>query len=137
MLEQVKVGKATGELAVATRRKAAFEGGETFDIHGYSSLEECLKDFNSCEAALKKVVEKHRDIEKALEDCMKRKEIPFELKRKMAIDDIKQKYCNEFYAATINKFRQHASQNDFNRYQLIFQFLFFAIFLMDGANVYE
>ena len=118
MLEQVKIGKAQGELGIASRRKGGFEAGESIDVHGYSSLEECLKDFNACQANVKVLMEKHENIERTLEECMKKKEVPFELKRKMAVDDVKQRYCNEFYAATINKFRQYASQNDYNRYHI-------------------
>ncbi len=115
--ENIIQSKIRGRLARAEAKKKQFEDGEPFEVHGFKTLEEAMKEYNTENDAYNKSILVLEGLEKQLEQLQILQALPPPQQILRAQEDLIQKYCCENYNAIVVKYRQHASYyGNLNRY---------------------
>ena len=115
MGEQVKMKHAKNEKERVEERKKAFENNEDFETHNFHTSGEAIKALSDCDDTIEKIDKRLIKLQVTLENCEKMSKIGNTEWRRMAIDDLVQKYCYEKYAERVKEFRKLAIAENLRR----------------------
>merc|ERR1711871_911175 len=115
MGEQVKMKNAKNDKERIEERKKAFENGEDFEVHNFHTSGEAIKELSDINDKIEKIEKRMLKLQVTLENCEKMSKIGNTEWRKMAIEDLIQKYCYEAYAEKVKDFRKLAIEQNLRR----------------------
>merc|ERR1711871_798288 len=106
MGEQWKIKNAKGAKKDIEKRKQAFMDGEDEEVHKLKDASEAIKLISEQDDLIAKHVKRLTKIQLTLENCEKMRATPQPEWRRMAIDDLIQKYCVNAYYEKVKEFRK-------------------------------
>merc|ERR1711916_409740 len=115
MGEQVKLKNAKMEKSRIEERKEAFENGDDFEVHNFHTSGEAIKELSDIDEKVERIEKRLMKLQVTVENCEKMSKIGNTEWRKMAIEDLIQKYCYESYKEKVKEFRKLAIENNFRR----------------------
>jgi hypothetical protein len=115
MSEQLKIKAANDAKTKVMRRKENFEKGLDFDQHELNSLTEAIKLLSDADDLVAKHEKRLGALNATIQNCMKMTTIGNNEWRKMAIEDIVQKYCFLAYDVRVKDFRKLAIEKNLRR----------------------
>ena len=115
MGEQVKLKGAKTEKQRIEERKKAFENGEEFEVHNFHTSGEAIKELSDIDDKIEKIEKRILKLQVTIENCEKMSKIGNTEWRKMAIEDLIQKYCYEAYSEKVKDFRKLAIEKNLRR----------------------
>jgi hypothetical protein len=114
--QQLKLKKSTDHLKMVVARKISFDQGDTYDTHGFHSLEDAITSMNKAEdevTAFNDRIELLKEKVKALKVVVDQ---DWRTSCRKAISDLLEKYCFLAYEEGVRSFRRKALDNGLNRH---------------------
>jgi len=115
-IEQQKETTASEKIDQLQIRKVAFEVGEAYEKHGFTDITEAIKAIKEQEIIRENAEKRKQKLSKDLKPYLAQRNITKAARKKIAIEDLMQKYCVLCHKDTVKHFRFYAAERGVKRH---------------------